>query len=376
MLSLYIHIPFCVRKCLYCGFYSTPYSQEHADEFLSGLRQEAAACGDSFRGRTFESIYLGGGTPTSLSLDQFNRLSDIVRENFLISSGAEFTVEANPNTVTEQKLEKLLACGVNRLSLGVQSFSDDVLRTLGRSHTVNEARNAVACARKAGFQNLGIDLIYGIPGQTASIWRESLERTIELGLEHISAYSLSLDEGTWFTREVEAGRFALHEEETVAQMYELVVSDLVRAGYRRYEISNFSLPGFECRHNMNYWKRGEYLGLGPGAWSFISGKRCSNIADVREYCRRLAEGSGSVDYEEEVRPEQAVAEALMLGLRTEAGITLSSFEQEHGRPATERLTKNIEKLNSRGLVSLSSGCIRLTGHGILLSNDVIGRLCT
>ncbi len=376
MLSLYIHIPFCVKKCLYCGFYSTQYSEEHADEFLSGLRQEAATRGDPFRGRAFESIYIGGGTPTALSLDQFNCLSGIVREHFRVSPGAEFTVEANPNTVTEQKLERLLACGVNRLSLGVQSFSDDVLRVLGRLHTAAEAMDAVTCARKAGFQNIGIDLIYGIPGQTAPLWRESLERAVELRPEHISAYSLSLDEGTRFTREVEAGRLALPDEETVAEMYELAVSALTRAGYRRYEISNFSLTGFECRHNMHYWKRGEYLGLGPGAWSFISGRRCSNIPDVREYNRRLSTGSNPVGYEETVRPEQAAAEALMLGLRTEAGIELGRFEQEHGKPAAERLAKNIERLNGRGLVSLSSGCLRLAGRGILLSNDVIGRLCT
>lgn len=376
MLSLYIHIPFCVKKCLYCGFYSTPYSQEQADEFLSGLRSEATLYKDAFHGRAFESIYIGGGTPTALSLDQFSSVLDIIREHFPISEGAEFTVEANPNTVSEQKLKMFLERGVNRLSLGVQSFSDDVLRTLGRLHTSEEVVAAVRYARYAGFQNIGIDLIYGIPGQTAPLWRESLDRTIELRPEHISAYSLSLDEGTWFTREVEAGRLSLPEEETIAQMYELAVAALAGAGYRRYEISNFSLPGFECRHNMNYWKRGEYLGLGPGAWSFISGKRCSNIPDVREYNRRLSTGLSPVGYEETVRPEQAAAEAIMLGLRTEAGIELSRFEQEHGKPEAERLIKNVERLNGRGLVSLSSGCLRLTGHGILLSDDVIGRLCT
>ncbi len=375
MLSLYIHIPFCVKKCLYCGFYSTPYSREHADAFLSSLRSEAALYKDAFHGRPFETIYIGGGTPTALSLDQFNILAGIVREHFLISNNIEFTVEANPGTVSEQGLKMLLECGVNRLSLGVQSFSDPVLRTLGRLHTSEEAVDAVMCARQAGFQNIGIDLIYGVPGQTESLWRESLEQAIELEPKHISAYSLSLDEGTWFTREVEAGRLALPHEETVARMYELAVSVLARAGYPRYEISNFSLPGFECRHNLNYWRRGEYLGLGPGAWSFVSGKRCSNIPDVREYTRRLAAGSSPVEYEETVRPEQAAAEALMLGLRTEAGIELRRFEREHGRQAVERLVKNVEPLSGRGMVSLSSGFLRLTGRGILLSNDVIGRLC-
>jgi oxygen-independent coproporphyrinogen-3 oxidase len=374
MLSLYIHIPFCVKKCLYCGFYSTPYSQEHADEFLSGLRREAALYKDAFHGRVFESIYIGGGTPTALSFDQISSLLGIIQEHFLTSEGAEFTVEANPNTVSEQKLKLFLDHGVNRLSLGVQSFSNTVLRTLGRLHTAEDAVVAVKCAKQAGFQNIGIDLIYGIPGQTMSLWRESLERAIVLGPKHISAYSLSLDEGTWFTREVEAGRLALPDEETVAEMYELVVSALALAGYRRYEISNFSLPGFECRHNMNYWKRGEYLGLGPGAWSFISGKRYANVSDVQEYDRRLAAGSRPVEYEEAVRPEQAAAEAVMLGLRTEAGIDMRRFAQEHGRQAAQRLARNRDRLDGRGLLFSSSDSLRLTDSGILLSDDVIDRL--
>lgn len=374
MLSLYIHIPFCVKKCLYCGFYSTPYSQEHADEFLLALQREAALYKDAFPGRVFDTIYIGGGTPTALSSDQFSSVLDVIGEHFHASDGAEFTVEANPNTVSEQKLDTFLERGVNRLSLGVQSFSDMVLGTLGRLHTAEEAMDAVKNGRKAGFRNIGIDLIYGIPGQTVSLWREDVERAIELRPEHISAYSLSLDEGTWFTREGAAGRFALPADETVAEMYEIAVSGLARSGYRRYEISNFSLPGFECCHNMNYWKRGEYLGLGPGAWSFISGKRCSNIPDVREYNQRLSAGSSPVGYEEAVRPEQAAAETLMLGLRMEEGIELSRFEQEYGRHAADRLAKKAELLGSTGLVSLSSGRVRLTGRGILLSDDVIGRL--
>lgn len=376
MLSLYLHIPYCVRKCLYCGFYSTQYSQEHADEYLTGLRREAGVHRGPFLGRAIESIYVGGGTPTALSPDQFIRVSDIIREHFMVSDGVEFTVEANPNTVTEQKLKVLLECGVNRLSLGAQSFSNAVLLILGRLHTAEEALHAMRRARQAGFQNISIDLIYGIPGQTTPLWRESLERAIELGPEHISAYSLSLDEGTWFKREVEAGKLVLPEEENVARMYELAESVLTRAGYGRYEISNFSLPGFECRHNVNYWRRGEYLGLGPAAWSFISGRRYANIADVREYSRRLAAGLSPVEFEEVVRPEQAAAEDVMLGLRTEAGVELRRIEQVHGRQAVELLAKNIDLLRGSGLVSLSSGRLRLTGHGMLLSNDVIARLCT
>ena len=274
MLSLYIHVPFCVKKCRYCGFYSTLYAPGRVDEFLSGLVLEAEMYRNDFSQQPFSSIYIGGGTPTVLSPSQFGQLVRVIREHFpIIEDNVEFSVEANPYTVTSEKLSFLLAQGVNRLSLGVQSFSDEILQTLGRLHTGEQAANAFRLARIAGFRNIGIDLIYGIPGQTVTHWEETLDAAIALNPEHVSAYSLSLDEGSQFLREAEAGRLTMPVDEVIAAMYERAVTKLNKEGYERYEISNFTLPGHECRHNMNYWDRGEYLGLGPGAWSFISGRR-------------------------------------------------------------------------------------------------------
>jgi len=374
MLSLYVHIPFCVRKCGYCGFYSTQYSTRSADEFISCLEHDAASYRSDFTHRLFTSIYIGGGTPTVFSLGQLERIVNIIREYFPIVDDVEFTVEANPNTVTSEKLLLLLKLGVNRLSLGVQSFSDDVLRILGRLHTSGQAVDAFRLARDAGFGNIGVDLIFGIPGQTDDHWKETLDATIALKPEHVSAYSLSLDKGSQWQREAEAGRFSLPDEEVAAAMYEYAVQTLRCAGYGQYEISNYSLPGFECRHNMNYWERGEYLGLGPGAWSFVLGKRYSTIADTAEYSRRVTSGRTSVDVHEIVGLEQSAREIVLLRLRTMKGLDLRRFGREYGPDLLLRLERNAVPLRERGLLHTSEGRLRLTDRGILLSDEALARL--
>jgi oxygen-independent coproporphyrinogen-3 oxidase len=261
------------------------------------------------------------------------------------------TIEANPRTVSEDKLELLRAGGLNRLSLGVQSFSDDVLKTLGRLHSAREAYEAFMLSRKAGFTNIGMDLIYGIPGQSAAEWHETLDKAISLTPEHISAYSLSLDEGSRFIVEAEAGRFALPDDEFVAAMYEDAVRRLRGAGYERYEISNFSYPGFTCRHNRNYWERGEYLGLGPAAWSFIGNARYRTVADVHEYIRRLKAGLSAIAEEEIVDSQQAANETVMLALRTSVGVDMMSYEEKYGAEALKQLARNAGPLIAAGLLA-------------------------
>ena len=375
MLSLYIHVPFCVRKCRYCGFYSTEYSSGSADAFISGLKHEVEQYRNDFRRRLFTSIYIGGGTPTILSPEQFGLLVGVIRDNFLFTDGVEFTVEANPNTVTHEKLSLMRSQGVNRLSLGVQSFSDEILQTLGRLHTAKQAADAFRVARSVGFKNISIDLIYGIPGQTADHWEEALDAAIALKPEHVSAYNLSLDAGSQFMRESEAGEFALPDEEICAAMYERAVITLNNAGYVRYEISNFSLPGYECRHNMNYWERGEYLGLGPGAWSFISGRRYANIADTLEYVQRLSSGRTIIDDQEIVGPRSSAREMVLLSLRTSQGLDLSRFEQEFGPDPLRRLERNAVPLRDAGLLRVKDGRLTLTDRGILLLDEALARLC-
>ena len=374
MLSLYIHVPFCVRKCRYCGFYSTAYSSGNADAFISGLKHEATSYRNDFRHKLFSSIYIGGGTPTVLSSEQFGLLVGIIREHFACDEGVEFTIEANPNTVTHEKLSHMRSLGANRLSLGVQSFSDEVLQILGRLHTAEQAADAFRVARSAGFENIGVDLIYGIPGQTADHWEEALDAAIALKPEHVSAYSLSLDAGSQFMREAEAGEFALPDEEICAAMYERAVIKLTNAGYGRYEISNFSLPGYECRHNMNYWERGEYLGLGPGAWSFISGRRYANIADTTEYVQRLSSGRTIIDDQEIVGSRSSARETVLLSLRTTKGLDLSRFEQEFGPDRLGRLERNAVPLRDAGLLRVKEGRLTLTDRGILLLDEALARL--
>jgi oxygen-independent coproporphyrinogen-3 oxidase len=363
-----------VRKCHYCGFYSTAYIKETVDGYLSALRDEAAGYQSAFSSRVFDSVYIGGGTPTVLLPEQLRDLLSIATEHFQVAPGAEMTIEANPGTVSDDRLEQLRAGGLNRLSLGVQSFSNDVLETLGRLHSAHEAYDAFMRSRRAGFTNIGMDLIFGIPGQSIAVWNETLTEAISLTPEHISAYSLSLDEGSRFMVEAEAGRLVLPDDEPVAAMYEVAVSRLTGAGYERYEISNFSFPGFACRHNRNYWERGEYLGLGPAAWSFIGNTRYRAIADVHEYIRRLKAGLSVIEEEEIVDSHRAANETVMLGLRTARGVDLIRYEQKYGAEALKQLARNAAPLIDASLLVEANGCLMFTERGILVANEALARL--
>jgi len=373
MLSLYIHVPFCVQKCSYCGFYSTQYSHTSAEQFVSALEQEAALSQLLVDHRTFDSVYIGGGTPTTLHPDQLERLFRTAR-SFSVARDAEFTVEANPDSLSKDHLRIMLNHDVTRLSLGIQAFSDPVLRFLGRPHSSEQGKAAFRMARDAGFANVGIDLIYGIPGQTVVQWEECIEQAVSLRPQHVSAYSLSLDEGSRFTNDADAGRFFLQDDDHTAFLYERAVLLLAQAGYARYEISNFSLPGFESRHNMNYWERGEYLGLGPGAWSFLGGRRTATIADIVDYARIISLGRPAVDAAEDIGIESAARETILLGLRTMRGLDLERFEREFGPELRRRLDANVNAVHKAGLCLQSGGRLRLTERGILLSNEALARL--
>ena len=374
MLSLYIHTPFCVRKCPYCGFYSTCYSEQSADDYVAALRKEAAGYCSDFSCQLFNTVYIGGGTPTVLSNEQSAEIMCLIKDYFNVTEDAEFTIEANPNSVGKQSLSQWRRLGANRISLGMQSFSDRILQNLGRLHTVDQAVDAFRLARRAGFTNIGIDLIYGVPDQTKAQWGESLATATRLAPEHISLYSLSLDEGSVFKREADSGKYTLPDDELVIGMYEYAVSKLFEAGYARYEISNFALPGFECRHNMNYWERGEYLGLGPSASSFVGGRRFDNISDHEEYARRLAKGQSAVVDCEYITPEQAARERLLLGLRTSRGVDLRRFHDEQGDNSFRRLQASMTPLSDAGLIRIIDGQVRLTDRGALLCNEALARL--
>lgn len=375
MLSLYVHIPFCARKCHYCGFYSTVYSPSHADEFISAFRTEAAGYEQAFSRRKIGTVYLGGGTPTVLSSDQLKDIFAVIKACFSLSPDAEYTVEANPDSLSAGTLTLIKESGIDRLSLGIQSFSDDLLVSLGRPHNASKAEDSFISARNAGFGNIGIDLIYGIPSQSPAEWKMTLNKAVELKPEHISLYSLSLEEGSRFMAEAAEGRLALPDDESAAEQYELAVSILETAGYEQYEISNFCLPGFACRHNINYWERGQYLGLGPGAWSFISGRRFCNAPDLHIYSEGMKTGRGIISEEDVTDACLAAAETVMLGLRMSRGLDLSQYEREYGGNGLQKLLEKAEHLKRIGLLEVGEGRLRLSKNGFLLANEVLERLC-
>ncbi len=374
MISLYVHIPFCGKKCLYCGFYSTVYTTKIADQFLAALRQEAAGLQPAVQDRTVSTIYIGGGTPTVLSDNQIEKLLDIIRNHFSFSGDVEFTIEANPNTVTKEKLSLWQKGGVNRLSLGIQSFSDEILQALGRIHNSSQAIAALRLAKTMGFSSIAMDLMYGIPGQTKEQWSATLGRAVKENPDHISVYALSLDEGSAYLRETEAGRLVLPEDDRTAEMYEKAVNVLAEAGYSRYEISNFSRSGHECRHNLNYWMRGQYLGMGPGAWSFLSGKRYANVADIAEYCSRLSRGVPVVADSEIPDRDEEARETAFLRLRTMKGLDLAWFGDTFGGAVLNRLETSLAPLLEAGLLETRQRRLILTERGILLSNEVFASL--
>ena len=371
MIAAYIHIPFCVSKCPYCGFYSIQANDALAGQYIAALALEMKSRADLLRNRRFTSIYIGGGTPTALSAAHLSRIFDLIDEHIISTDDAEITIEVNPNTATEGTFSLLICRSVNRLSIGVQSFSDTVLASLGRAHSAVAAGVAFCSARNAGFGNIGIDLIYGIPGQNEQHWHHTLEAALALGPEHLSVYSLSLDEGSRWSREVGAGTIIMPDEEIVTRMYLTAIQTLAEGGYQQYEISNFSIPGRECRHNSNYWARGEYLGFGPSAASFIGNRRFTNIANVNEYIVRMTNGADAIASSEILDYGEEVSETLLLGLRRTSGVDLEHFGQLFGAGVADDLIKRVRSLDGTGLFKIVDSRLSLTRRGFLLSNSAL-----
>lgn len=361
---LYLHFPFCVSKCRYCDFYSVPFDKGITPAYVAALRKEMALKAHAARG--LEGLYLGGGTPSLLSGPELASLMKDVAERYGFAAGAEITLEANPGTVSKEKLEAFRAAGINRLSIGIQSLDDRELRLLGRCHTATEGSAAVEAAREAGFDNLSLDLLYGIPGQSREGWRRTLAEVIALRPEHISAYELTPEEGTPLFESIRKGETAMPGEEEGTALYYQAIDTLAAAGYEQYEISNFSLPGFRCRHNLNYWNRGAYLGIGAAAHSFDGTVRTANARSVHAYLERLTEGELPVEEETAIDGAASAKERIFLGLRKTEGIDLDAGAQINRKAAEELLL--------RGLIELSGHRLRLTRKGLVLSSEVMLRL--
>lgn len=368
---LYIHIPFCVSKCSYCDFVSYPVAGMEAalDDYGRLLLCEAALWREKARLGPWQSIYIGGGTPSLLPIDSVKALLS----GLLAAQGEvepEITLEANPESVTAAKLHAWREAGVNRLSLGAQSFDDAHLRAMGRPHTAAQIAEAVRWARTAGFANISVDLIYGLPNQTPSAWRQDVDQALALSVEHISLYGLSLSEDSPWGRSAAAGRLQLPDEDVSAEMLETAIELLPANGYRHYEISNFARAGFESRHNCAYWQRDNYLGLGAAAASCHAEKRWFDQRNLAAYTAALAGGELPLIEEESLSIEEVLGEAVFLGLRLIEGINLDDFSARYGTRLERYYKKPLAKLTRAGLLEIADGHLRLTDRGVLLGNEV------
>ena len=371
--SLYLHIPFCVRKCLYCSFVSVtdaPLSpRDYTALLLREMEMRAAALPAPSRAPT---LYLGGGTPSLLAPALVGQIVEAAVRLFGLEADAEVTIEANPGTVTAEILAGYRTAGVNRLSLGVQSFDDRMLARLGRVHTAREAREAFAAARAAGFDNIGVDLIHSLPGEDLAAWREELRAAAGLCPEHVSAYGLTVEEGTPFARLAEEGSLVLPDEEASARMFEETAATLDAFGYAQYEISNYALAGRRSRHNQVYWRRESYLGIGAGAHSFLRspGLRWQNPDDIAAYGRAVGAGRLPDEGRVPLSPREAMDEWLFLGLRLLDGVEPARFREEFGLPLDTVYGEKVKRLCAAGLLVTEGGRLRLTPRGIILSNQV------
>ncbi len=367
---LYVHVPFCVRKCGYCAFHSGPFSRDAARFYVRQVLREMADWGRVLGRVPVESVYFGGGTPSLLEAGQIAALLEAADAGFLLSAGVEITLEANPDSVLKDGfLGSVRSLGVNRLSLGVQSLRDDALAMLGRPHDGRQARRAVHAARDAGFSNLSLDLIWGVPGQNVERWMDDLREVVELAPEHISCYGLSLEEGVPLTRQVEEGLLTMPDEESGARMYLDGSEFLESGGYAHYEISSYARPGRESRHNRGYWAGDEYLGLGPAAVSTIKDRRWANPTGLKDYAAAVAKGSMRCEVEV-LSARTRLQEMVMLSLRTREGLDLEKFKATTGTEFPWRHPA-VEQLRSSGLACLRAGHLQLTRKGMLVSNSVI-----
>ena len=377
MPSLYLHIPFCEHKCIYCDFYSIAPNGEGRENygdlegrFLNALEREIDLRGqDELFKTTYETIFIGGGTPSLLSPSTIEGILTRISTRFSIRADAEITVEANPGTVDLKKLQGYKSAGVNRMSFGIQSFHEDDLRFLTRIHTSEQARDNVRNAFRTGFENVSFDLIFALPGQTLERWKSNLQFAIELSPTHLSCYSLIVEQNTPLYRMVQSNEVRLVDTEDDAALYEYTIEYLDHAGFIQYEVSNFSRPGYKCRHNVNYWNHENYLGFGPSAHSFWEGKRWWNLSNVVGYAEMLTRGLPPVAGEEVLTRQQWIDETVLLGLRGE-GIDLEGFRNRFQKNLLTEYDVLIDGLLNDGLATIGGERLRLTMKGYLVCDEI------
>ena len=397
-IGCYVHIPFCVRKCAYCDFNSySGYTEGHIARYVAALTQEIKAPpapnsgGAGIVGERFiapssptppelgaggllpvDTIFFGGGTPTAIPAEDEAALLRTVLDTLPVMPDAEITTEANPGTMDTAHLETLRAAGFNRISFGVQSFDPGLLKTLDRIHSADEGKNAVCAAHAAGFDNVSIDLMFGLPRQTLTQWRDTLEQALALETDHLSLYGLIVEEGTGFYTLQQKGRLPLPDDDTAAEMYQMALDAARSAGYLQYEISNFARPGRECRHNLHYWRNQPYYGFGCGAVAYLDGSRRTNVKSPVQYAETVEIGGNLALSVETLSPAETMAETMMLGQRlTQEGVSCRRFCDRFGIDPRENFAAEIETFTQRGLLEVVGENIRLTPQGVFLASEVM-----
>ena len=366
--SAYVHIPFCTQICYYCDFSKVFIKNQPVDSYLEHLLQEF----HSYDIQKLRTLYIGGGTPTALSASQLEVLLDELTKNLDLSVLEELTIEANPGDLDADKIAVLQNSAVNRVSLGVQTFDDKMLKKIGRSHTEKDIYENIDRLKLAGFDNISIDLIYALPGQTMEQVKDNVAKAIALDIPHMSLYSLILENHTVFMNRMRRGKLPLPKEELEAEMFEYIIAELERAGFEHYEISNFSKQGFESRHNLMYWDNAEYYGIGAGASGYVDGVRYKNHGPIRHYLKAVEEGSARIN-EEHLSQREQMEEEMFLGLRKKSGVSMARFEEKFERSFQELYGAIVKDLIQQGLMQVEGDRVRMTKRGLFLGDTVAER---
>ena len=371
--SLYFHIPFCTKKCDYCHFYVLPDKQIFKDRLMEGLYSEWHSCADLFKAKKLRSIYFGGGTPTLLGSQYIKSILSWINKHFGNLEDIEITLEANPEEISYDLMQSYAEAGINRVSMGIQSLDDRLLQILSRRHSAESAINAVYTVNDSGISNISVDLMYDLPQQTVESWRTTLEKIGDLPITHLSLYNLTIEPQTVFFKNQESLKRFLPDENTSLKIFEMGIQKFEDVGLEQYEISAFHRNGCYSKHNVGYWIGRPFLGFGPSAFSYWEGKRFRNVANLHKYCRALAVGESTVDFEEELLDKAKIRELLAVNLRLREGIDLRHFEMRHGRFDKE-LFSTIAKLQEDGMLSQTEDHISLTYRGRLFYDTVASEI--
>ncbi|WP_102345536.1 radical SAM family heme chaperone HemW [Bacillus sp. Marseille-P3661] len=369
--AAYIHIPFCEHICHYCDFNKVFIKNQPVFDYIDAFELELSNTLSRFPTDTINTIFVGGGTPTSLSIDQLEKFLEIIHKYLLpLTTQAEFTFEANPGRLSQEKLQLLYDRGVNRLSFGVQVFDDNLLEKIGRTHRAKDVFHTIELAKKVGFENINVDLIYSLPGQTISSFEKTLKQAFTLGVQHFSGYSLQIEPKTVFYNLMRKGKLALPTEEEEAEMYTILLKYMEEYGFYQYEISNFSKLGYESKHNLTYWNNEEYYGLGAGAHSYVHGVRRANAGPLKQYISLIQENGFPFVEENIVTAREKMEEELFLGLRKSSGVSKQLFKEKYGQDLSSIFSKEIKEQVNKGLLIETDEFVRLSQQGKYLGNEV------